>query len=157
MYGKKNLKKVDDVRSDIFMEKHKPKTNREKISCAKKLDASMTPPCEHVLLNKIRRTKFVAKIWISSIDASPPNGSPLNIGWKLVDRNYQLLWFESDLSPVSLNITYECEKHDGKYCILLLPFLLHFSHDLCINRCLDDYRNQYVFCLIGSLGKTAKK
>ena len=127
MYGKKNLKKVDDVRSDIFMEKHKPKKNGEKISCAKKPDASMTPPSEHVLRNKIRRTKFVAKIWISSIDASPPNGSQLDIGWKLVDRSYQLLWFENELSPISLDITYECEKHDGKYCILLLPFCCIFG------------------------------
>ena len=112
---------------------------------------------EVIFLWKSTSQKQIGKKLISSIDASPPNGSPLDIGWKLVDRNYQLLWFESDLSPVSLNITYECEKHDGKYCILLLPFSLHFSHDICINRCLDDYRNQYVFCLIGSLGKTAKK
>ena len=30
-------------------------------------------------------------------------------------------------------------------------FLLHFFNDLWINRCLDYYRNQYVFCLICSL------
>ena len=29
--------------------------------------------------------------------------------------------------------------------------LLHFWNDLCINRCLDDYRNQYVFSLTGFL------
>ena len=49
----------------------------------------MMPPCERVLLNKIRRTKFLANIWISSIEASSPNNSPLNFGWKLVNRiNY---------------------------------------------------------------------
>ena len=92
------------------MEKYKPKTDGVKISCSKKLDASMMPPCEHVLLNKIRRTKFVAKIWMSSIKASPPNNSPLNFESKLVDRNYQLLLFEGDLSPSSLDIKYKCEK-----------------------------------------------
>ena len=46
----------------------------------KKLDASLMPPCERVLLNKIRRTKFAAKIWMSSIEALPPNDSPLNFG-----------------------------------------------------------------------------
>ena len=30
-------------------------------------------------------------------------------------------------------------------------FLLHFSDDLCINRCLDDYRNKSEFFLFGSL------
>ena len=57
----------------------------------KKLDDSMMLPCEHVLPNKIRQTKFVAKIWMSSIEVSPPNDSLLDFGWKLVDRNYQLL------------------------------------------------------------------
>ena len=73
MYGKKNLEKIDDVRTEIFMEKCKPKTDGDKISCTKKLDASMMLPCERVLLNKIRRTKFVAKIWMSLIEASSPN------------------------------------------------------------------------------------
>ena len=66
-------------------------------------------------------------MWKSSIEASPHSNSPLDFDWKLVDRNYQLLWFEGDLSLSSLDITYECEKHDGKYCMLLLfSILLHF-------------------------------
>ena len=113
------------------METYKPITDRSNVSCAKKLNTSMMPPCERVLLNKIRRTKVVAKIWMSSIEALPPNDSPLDFGWKLVNRNYQLLWFEGDLSSSSLGITYECEKHDGTCCILLLLyfgclFLLYF-------------------------------
>ena len=81
----------------------------DKISYAKKLNASTIPTCERFLLNKKRRIKLAAKTWMLSIKASPPNDSPLDFGWKLVDRNYQLLWFE-DLSPSSLDITYECEK-----------------------------------------------
>ena len=69
----------------------------------------MMPPCERVLLNKIRRTKFLANIWMSSIEAS----------------------FKGDLLPSSINITYKCEKHDAKYYILVLLlfdcfFLSHF-------------------------------
>ena len=37
------------------------RSDDNKISCAKKLDVSMILPCERVFLNKIRRTKFVAK------------------------------------------------------------------------------------------------
>ena len=48
MYGKPNLKKIDDVGIEIFMEKYKPKTDGAKISCAKKLDASIMPRCERV-------------------------------------------------------------------------------------------------------------
>ena len=83
----------------------------DKISYAKKLNASTIPPCERFSLNKKRRIKLAAKTWMPSIKASPPNDSPLDFGWKLVDRNYQLLWFE-DLSSSSLDITYECEKSD---------------------------------------------
>ena len=53
MYGKKNLKKIVDVRTEIFMEKCKSKTDGGKISCAKKLDSGIMLSCECVLLNKI--------------------------------------------------------------------------------------------------------
>ena len=59
---------------------------------------------------------------MSSIEGSAPNDLPLDFGWKLVDGNYQLLWFEGDLWPSSLDIRYECEIHDNKYCMLLLLF-----------------------------------
>ena len=59
-YGKENLirnygKEVDDVRTEIFLENYESKTDVDQISCAKKLGVSMIPPCEGVLLNKIRR------------------------------------------------------------------------------------------------------
>ena len=60
------------------MEKPEPKTDGDQTSCAKKLDASMMRPCEPVFPNKIKRTKFVPKIWMSSIEALPPKDSPLN-------------------------------------------------------------------------------
>ena len=85
MYCKKNLKKIHDVRTKIFMKKCKPKIDGGKISYTKKLEPSMMLSWERVLLSKIRRTKFDAKIWIPSSEASPPNYSTL-------DRNYQLLW-----------------------------------------------------------------
>ena len=89
---KKRLKKIDDVRTEIFMEKYKPNIRwTQKIVCQKKPDASMMLPCEHIFLNKIRRTKFVAKIWMPLIEALSPNNSPLTSGWQLVNKNYQLL------------------------------------------------------------------
>ena len=56
--NKKNLKKIDDVRTETFMEKHKAwwgqklARDGDKISYAKKLNASMMPPCERFSLNK---------------------------------------------------------------------------------------------------------
>ena len=34
MHGKKNLKKLDDVRTEVFMETCKPRTDRGNVSCA---------------------------------------------------------------------------------------------------------------------------
>ena len=104
MYGKKKFESINEVRAQIFMDKYKPKRDGDKISCAKKLEGSMMPPCQRVLLNKVKRTKFIANIWMSSTEASPPNTSPLAFGWKLVNGNYKLVWFEGDPSPSSLDI-----------------------------------------------------
>ena len=122
------MKKIDDFRSETFMENYKPNNKWGKISCAKKINATMMPPCFSI---QNKTNKFVAKIWMSLIETSPPENSSFNFWGKLVNKNYQLLWFEGDRSPCTRDITYECEKHDGKYWMLLLFifdcfFLLQF-------------------------------
>ena len=115
MYGKM-------LELKLLWESTSQKSSGDKISCAKKLDASMMLPSEHAFLNKAWRTKFVAQMLMSSIEASPPNDSPLDFSWELVDGNYQWLWFQGDLWPSWLGIRCECERHDSKYCMLLLLF-----------------------------------
>ena len=149
--GKKisSLENPINVRIETFKGTYKPETDRNKISCAKIL-ASMMLPCERVFLNKIRRIKFDAKIWMPLIEALPPNDLPLDFGLEICWQKLSVTLVEGGLSPTSFDVTYECEKHGGKYCMLLLLFfdclfLLHFWHDLCINSCFDDYWIQYVF------------
>ena len=43
----------------------------------------MMSPCEHVFLNKIRLSKFAAKICMSSIEALPLNDSPIDFGLEI--------------------------------------------------------------------------
>ena len=104
MYGMKKLKDINDVRTQLFLDKYKPKKDADRISCVKKLDGSSLPPCYHVLLQKLKRTNFVANQWISSTRPHPPEMIPLDYGWK--DRNglYGMHWFEGDTSPKSLDI-----------------------------------------------------
>ena len=150
--GKKisSLENPINVRIETFKGTYKPETDRNKISCAKIL-ASMMLPGERVFLNKIRRIKFDAKIWMPLIEAVPPNDLPLDFGLEICWQKLSVTLVEGDLSPTSLDVTYECEKHGGKYSMLLLLFfdcfLLHFWHDLCINSCFDDYRIKYMFFL----------
>ena len=55
MNGKKNLKKIDDVKRFLWKSTSQI-SGGDKISCAKKLDASMMLPCECNFLNKIRQS-----------------------------------------------------------------------------------------------------
>ena len=74
-----------------------------------------------------------------SIEVPLPNDSPLDLVWKLVGKNCKLLWFEGDLSPSSLDVTYECEKMMVStvcYCscfLITVPVFLYFWHELCVN------------------------
>ena len=94
---------------------------------------------------------------MSSIEALPPNDSPLNFGWKLVDGDYQLPWFQGDLWPNSLGITYKCENYDSKYCMLLLLFLFTVASFCCIFVMISAEIDVLIiiktdmFCLISSL------
>ena len=66
-----------------------------------------------VLLQKLKRTNFVANQWISSTRPHSPEMIPLDYGWK--DRNglYGMHWFEGDTSPKSLDIVC-CEDDNSE-------------------------------------------
>ena len=48
MYGKPKLSSVNDVRMQLFLEKYRPVRGQTNVTGAKKLDASMMPPCKEV-------------------------------------------------------------------------------------------------------------
>ena len=56
VYGRKKCDSINDVRVEIFLEKYSPTKGEERITYAKKLDASMMPPCQEVLTQKLKRT-----------------------------------------------------------------------------------------------------
>ena len=108
MYTKKKIKKINEVRTDLFLQKYKHK-DEEKISCAKKLDGSTLPPCSRVLYKKCKRTWYVARLWMSSTSAIPDARKPEDYGWTLQDGAYKIIWFEGDASPRALDIV--CEEN----------------------------------------------
>ena len=93
VYGKKMLSDTNKARLDIFLDKYKPKSDEDRVGTAKKLDGSSLPPCHDVLLEKIRRTCFVANLWKSSVSAHPPLLDPTDFGWKIsADSLYEIIW-----------------------------------------------------------------
>ena len=104
VYGKKKLSSVNDVRFQIFVDKYKVKKESQRITCVKKLDGSSLPPYSKVLLQKIRRTRFVARRWMSSTDPFGSQLPPLDYGWKLEDGKYAIHWFDGEIAPHSIDI-----------------------------------------------------
>ena len=104
LYGKKKLRKINEVRVQIFLEKYRPKAREDRLSCAKKLDGSMMPPCRAVLLEKLKCMHLITRRWNSTLLPHPPHEVPENSGWKLEDGCYKINWFYGEAAPRSLDV-----------------------------------------------------
>ena len=59
----------------------------------------MLPPCSRVLLQKIKRTQLITRLWLAAIEQTPPPEIPENNGWELDDIGYKILWFKGTATP----------------------------------------------------------
>ena len=66
LYGQKQLTAINDARFQIFCKKFKKKNDYQLIAQAKTFDGSCMPPCRRVLVEKIKRAKFVGRKWMTS-------------------------------------------------------------------------------------------
>ena len=80
IYDRKRLASVDEILFELFLKKYQPK-EINLISNMKKIDGSQSPPCSRVLKEKIKRTKYITGVWLSSVFLSPPDRSALDYGW----------------------------------------------------------------------------
>ena len=94
LYGKKTSDSIDDVRLQMFAEKYKQFAKKgsenETIFKIKKLDGSSWPPCSRVLVEKIKRTMFVARRWRCSYMQFQPTSEPCEHGWRLENNKYHI-------------------------------------------------------------------
>ena len=78
IYGKE-IEKINEVKTQIFLDKYRRKNENERLSCVTNLDASMLPPCEKVLQQKLKRVQLIARRWASleelvgSLKTAPKN------------------------------------------------------------------------------------
>lgn len=73
------------------------------------------PPCYRVLLQQIKRTKYITSIWGNATRAFPTALTPTDFGWYLKDEKYVPLWFEGDQSPSDIEqILYSNEIHTNE-------------------------------------------
>ena len=100
LYGKPKFNCVDEVRLELFLKKYQPeKKEEELINCAKKMDGSFVPPCTSVLQQNTNRTNHITGKLLLSRTSHPAISNPLNCGWELSNKQWEIKWFEGDIKP----------------------------------------------------------
>ena len=102
LYGFPNIHSVDDVRVRMFEQKYAPNNENDPLMSISGMHPYLMPPCHNVLLQKIKRANFVAKLWKSANQAVPIQSSPVGSGWLLEDNVYRIHWYEGDQVPRNL-------------------------------------------------------
>ena len=95
------------------MKKYKPNESKL-ISNMKKFDGSCLSPCSRVLKEKIKRTKYITGVWLSSVFLLPPDPPPLNYGWIIQHQKYQVRWFYGSQSPQSIDVIQAETEYDKR-------------------------------------------
>ena len=99
LYGKPNLKSVDDARYKLFSQHFAPKKNSKPLEKLKGSDSTNFPPCKIVLMEKIKRSNLVASIYKRANTCDPHLWKPKNNGWILEDGKYRIKWFAGNQVP----------------------------------------------------------
>lgn len=85
----------------MFLDLYETKGNKP-LTALKGLDAASFPPCQNVLREKIKRTKFVYLMWSNLDSAHPPTLLPENYGWVLSEGSYKIKWHTGKMVPENL-------------------------------------------------------
>ena len=106
IYASKNICKVNDIRTQIFLKKYAKIKPEDRLNCVKKFDSSLIPPCKEVLFLKIKIVHLIVRRWASAIAAHPPDDGPEQFGWTFSNNGkYIIKWFEGPAAPRVLDVT----------------------------------------------------
>lgn len=106
MYGLKNIADVNEARLHIFKTMYAPKRQDHPMDKIKSADPCCLPPCKPVLVQKLKRTNYVANIWRNSNLAQPAPRPPKGHGWAIdLGKNcLKFVWFEGPQSPNNIDL-----------------------------------------------------
>ena len=99
VYTKSQLTSVKKARLEHFQHHFSPKKKSKPLSKIKETDSSQMPPCNSVLMEKIKRANLVAGVWKKAILACPATMDPEENGWVLEGNQYKIHWFEGRQVP----------------------------------------------------------
>ena len=107
---KEEIRFKNNVRLQLqmFLEKckqfSKKGSENETILKIKKLNGSSWPPCSKVLVQKIKRTIFVARRWRCSNLQFQPTSEPCEHGRRLESNKYHNEWCKGQVCPRVIDI-----------------------------------------------------
>ena len=91
---------INEVRYLHFKSKCKPKEAAKPLDCLKNVDSCLIPPCKQVLMQQIKRSWFMAKLYKNAAVADPlANYTLLDYGFELIDNYVHVKWFDSKQVP----------------------------------------------------------
>lgn len=101
MYGFESIKKIDNVRFQMFLRNYKIKNTDEAFlkNNFKNFDSSCLPPCYTDLQQQIRRAHYIAHLWNNATLSDPIQFEPETSGWTSIENKYDFLWFEGPQLP----------------------------------------------------------
>ena len=102
MYGKRNIKNINEVRLTMFKENYSTKNDRDPLNEIKGMNPCSLPPCHQVLLNKTRRANYIGNIWKNAHLPYPSSNSPEENGWRKSDGYYAINWYDGDQLPQNI-------------------------------------------------------
>ena len=100
LYGRRNVKEVNEVRYRLF--------------CSKNLQSHQLPPVKDSLVKHLPRVNYQARIWKLALEPQPIVPPPQGNGWLLHDGELCIDWFESLPAPLAVLELLSC--HCGGKC-----------------------------------------
>ena len=100
MFGYSKLTSINEARYLHFKSKCKPKEAAKPLDCLKNVDPCLFPPCKQVLMQQIKRSWFIAKLYKNAAVADPlANYALLDYGFELIDNYVRIKWFDGEQVP----------------------------------------------------------
>ena len=97
IFGYSKIKSINEARYLHFKSMCKPKAAAKPLDCLKNVDPCFLPPCKHVLMQQIKRSWFIAKLYKNAAVADPlVNYILLDYGFELIDNYVHVKWFDGE-------------------------------------------------------------
>ena len=99
IYGKPRKRSVNEVRFMLFQQHFAPKSNSQPMEQIKGTDPCQFPPCQNVLMQKLKRANLVAAIYKNALLPNPSQLNPEENGWILDNDLYSINWYDGRQVP----------------------------------------------------------